>query len=54
MCYYFLRVIWNGLEETLKLQHRLYQKMTECGWYTVSNVDTKTIKDTVKKLKKKN
>ncbi len=43
-----------GLEETLKLQHNLYQKMTECGWYTVSNVSTKTIHDTLKKLKKKN
>ena len=44
----------SGLEETLKLQHNLYQKMTECGWYTVSNVSTKTINDTLKKLKKKN
>ncbi len=43
-----------GLEETLKLQHNLYQKMTEYGWYTVSNVSAKTIQDTVKKLKKKN
>ena len=43
-----------GLEETLKLQHNLYQKMTECGWYTVSNVSAKTINDTLKKLKKKN
>ena len=43
-----------GLEETIKLQHNLYQKMTECGWYTVSNISTKTIQDTVKKLKKKN
>ena len=44
----------SGLEETLKLQHNLYQKMTECGWYTVSNVSTKAIQDTLKKLKKKN
>ena len=43
-----------GLEETLKLQHNLYQKMTECGWYQISNVSTKTINDTLKKLKKKN
>lgn len=43
-----------GLEETLKLQHNLYEKMTECGWYQVKNVDIKTIKDTLKKLKKKN
>ena len=43
-----------GLEETLKMQHNLNQKMTEYGWYTVSNVSAKTIQDTVKKLKKKN
>ena len=43
-----------GLEETLKLQHSLYKKMTECGWYQVQNIDCKTIKDTLKKLKKKN
>ena len=43
-----------GLEETLKMQHNLYQKMTECGWYKISNVSTKTIQDTLKKLKKKN
>lgn len=43
-----------GLEETLKLQHNLYQKMTECGWYQISNVNTKAINDTLKKLKKKN
>lgn len=43
-----------GLEETLKLQHHLYQKMTECGWYQVNNISTKNIQDTLKKLKKKN
>lgn len=41
-----------GLEETLKLQHNLYQKMTECGWYQVKNVEAKSIKDTLKKVKK--
>ena len=44
----------HGLEETLKLQHNLYKKMMECGWYQVKNVDMKTIKDTLKKLKKNN
>ena len=47
-------ILHYGLEETLKLQHNLYQKMTEYGWYTVSNVSAKTIQNTVKKLKKKN
>lgn len=47
-------VLHYGLEETLKLQHNLYQKMTECGWYQINNVSVKTIQDTLKKLKKKN
>ena len=42
-----------GLEETLKLQHNLYQKMTEFGWYQIKNIEVKMIKDTLKKLKKK-
>ena len=43
-----------GLEETLKMQHNLYNKMTECAWYQVKNVDAKTIKDTLKKVQKSN
>ena len=42
-----------GLETTLKLQEELYNKMTECGWYQIQNIDTKTIKQTYKKLKQK-
>ena len=38
-----------GLEETLKMQHSLYQKMTEYGWYQISNVSSKTINNTLKK-----
>lgn len=40
-----------GLTTTLKLQEDLYNKMTECGWYKVQNIDSKTIKQTYKKLK---
>lgn len=43
-----------GLEETLKLQHNLYQKMTEFGWYQIKNIEVKMIKDTLKKLEEKN
>lgn len=39
-----------GLTTTLKLQEDLYNKMTECGWYKVQNIDSKTIKQTYKKL----
>ena len=42
-----------GLEENLKLQHLLYNKMTEYGWYTVENVDTNVIKNTLTKLQNK-
>lgn len=42
-----------GLLETLKLQHLLYNKMTEYGWYTVENVDTNVIKNTLTKLQNK-
>jgi len=44
----------NGLDETLKMQDNLYNKMTEYGWYQIQNIDTKTIKQTLKKLQPKN
>ncbi len=40
----------NGLDETLKLQDNLYNKMTECGWYKIKNVEVKTINQTLNKL----
>lgn len=43
-------VLKNGLDEILKLQDDLYNKMTECGWYKIKNVDTKTISETLNKL----
>jgi len=46
-------VLKNGLDETIKMQDNLYNKMTEYGWYTIQNIDTKTIKQTLKKLQKK-
>jgi len=44
-------ILKNNLDETIKMQDELYNKMTEYGWYQISNVDTKTIKQTLKKLK---
>lgn len=38
------------LDEIIKMQDDLYNKMTECGWYVIQNVDAKTIKQTIKKL----
>jgi len=41
-----------GLQTTLKLQEDLYNKMTECGWYQVKNVEAKTINQTYQKVNK--
>ncbi len=46
-------VLKFGLDENIKLQNDLYQKMTECGWYKIQNVNSKQIKDSLKKLKQK-
>lgn len=43
----------NGLDETLKMQHSLYDKMMQCGWYQVPNIDKNTIQSTLTKLKNK-
>lgn len=40
----------SNLDETIKMQDDLYSKMTECGWYQIPNVETKVIKQTLKKL----
>lgn len=47
------KTLKNNLDETLKLQDEVYNKMTECGWYTISNVEAKEIAKTIKKLKNK-
>ena len=39
-----------GLDETVKHQGRTYDIMTEYGWYKVQNVETKEIKNTIKKI----
>lgn len=43
-----------GLDETVKHQARCYDLMTEYGWYTINNVDAKTIKQTLKTIKSNN
>lgn len=47
------KALRNGLDETLKLQDDLYNKMTEYGWYTIKNVETKEIKKTLTNLENK-
>ena len=43
----------ESLDEILKTQAYVYQKMTEYGWYNISNVDTNTINNTLQSLKNK-
>ncbi len=43
----------SNLDEIIKMQDELYQKMTECGWYVITNIDVKQIDKTLKKLQKK-
>lgn len=40
----------SNLDEIIKMQDELYKKMTECGWYVISNIDSKEINKTLKKL----
>ncbi len=40
----------NGLDNTMAHQERVYDKMTKCGWYTTTNVDTNAIKQTLNKV----
>lgn len=43
-----------GLDETVSHQARTYDKMTEYGWYTISNVKESEIKQTIKKINQDN
>lgn len=42
-----------GLDETVKRQAMTYDTMTEYGWYTIENVDSKTVKQTLNKVSNK-
>ncbi len=44
----------RGLDETMKAQANTYDEMTKYGWYTINNVETKTIKQTLKTITSKN
>ena len=47
-------ILKSGLDETVKHQASTYDKMNEFGWYTVNNVDSKTIQKTINSIKMKN
>ena len=40
----------DGLDETILSQARTYDEMTRNGWYTINNVETDTINETLNKL----
>ena len=40
----------NGLDETLKHQARVYDEMTNYGWYKINNTKSTTIKQVLNRL----
>ena len=46
-------ILKTGLDTIMKMQFDTYNKMTEYGWYKISNVEPKNIRDTLIKLDNK-
>lgn len=46
-------VLKSSLDEMLKMQNDTYNKMVECGWYQVQNIEEKEINKTLTKLQNK-
>ena len=44
----------SGLDETVKRQACTYDTMTYYGWYQINNIDKKTVKQTLDKIKNNN
>lgn len=45
--------LYNGLDEMLKMQYEVYNKMVEYGWYQVQNIKDQEITKTLTKLQNK-
>ena len=45
-------ILKQGLDETITHQKNTYNEMTKYGWYTVNNVDSSTINQTLQKVNK--
>lgn len=45
--------LYKGLDEILKMQYEVYNKMVEHGWYQVQNINEEEIKKTLIKLQNK-
>lgn len=48
------QLLKHGLDETMKHQANTYDCMTKYGWYTVNNVESTKIKQTLDTLINKN
>lgn len=46
-------VLKETLKEILKMQYEVYTKMTECGWYQITNVKSSEIQKTLSQLQNK-
>jgi len=42
------------LDNTMSMQETAYTEMTNCGWYTIENTDTKNIKKVLTKIENGN
>ena len=40
----------NGLDEIMKMQFDVFNKMNECGYYKINNINTDTIVKSIRKL----
>ena len=47
-------VLKLGLDETVSHQARTYNEMTNYGWYTINNVKSNVIKQTINTIKNGN
>ena len=43
-----------GLDETMKHQENTYNEMTKYGWYTIDNVSSQVISQTLNNIQSKN
>ena len=44
----------DGLDEIMLAQARTYDEMTKYGWYSISNVEDSSIKETIDKVRGQN
>ena len=45
------KTLKDSLDKTISMQQATYDEMTKRGWYTIENIDTNTIQQTINKIK---